>query len=117
MSDLRKTPTTNIPTLLFLLLLVVLAANAAKLAARATRSDQANLLSRARETLHRGRVSNVLVVTATVGVLDGVHRHTTHTRPAVTLDAVLVVRHARLEHGLLRASSTRHLSHHTTARR
>jgi hypothetical protein len=46
-------------------------------------------------------VTDVLVVTTTVGVLHGVHRHTTHARPRVALGLVLVVRSAGLEERLV----------------
>ena len=41
---------------------------------------------------------DVLVVSATVRVLDGVHRHTTDRGPAVPLHAVLVEGTAGLQH-------------------
>merc|ERR1719220_2542192 len=43
----------------------------------------------------------MLMVTTTVGMLDGVHRHTSDLGPAVPLDSVLVVRTAGLQHGLV----------------
>ena len=46
-------------------------------------------------------MTDVLVVTTTVGVLDGVHRHTTHTWPRVTLGLVLVVCRTGLEQRLV----------------
>ena len=52
-------------------------------------------------------MADVLVVTTTVGVLDGVHRHTTNLGPALPLDAVLVVGASSLEHGLVEASTSR----------
>jgi len=48
----------------------------------------------------------MLVVTTTVGMLDGVHGHTTHLRPAVTLDLVLVVSTTGLQHGLVDTSTS-----------
>ena len=57
----------------------------------------------------------MLMVTTTVRVLDGVHRHTTHLRPAVTLDLELVVVSASLEEGLVAATTTRNLTHGGTA--
>ena len=48
----------------------------------------------------------MLVVTTTVGMLDGVHGHTTHLRPAVTLDLVLVVSTTSLQHGLVDTSTS-----------
>jgi len=50
-------------------------------------------------------VADVLVVTSTVRVLDGVHRHTTDLRPAVALDAVLVEGTAGLQQRLVNAAT------------
>jgi len=46
-------------------------------------------------------VTNVLVVTSTVRVLNGVHGNTTHIGPAVAFDFVLVEGAAGLQHGLV----------------
>merc|ERR1719461_2790016 len=43
----------------------------------------------------------MLVVTTTVGMLDGVHGHTTDLRPAVPLDLILVVSASGLQDGLV----------------
>jgi len=51
-------------------------------------------------------VTDVLVVTSTVGVLNGVHCHTTDLGPLVTLDAVLVVGAAGLEERLVETTTT-----------
>lgn len=51
-------------------------------------------------------VTDVLVVTTTVRVLDGVHGNTADLGPAVALDAVLVVRAAGLEDGLVDTATT-----------
>ena len=52
----------------------------------------------------------MLVVTTTVGMLNGVHRHTTNLGPGGTaLHLELVVVGARLEHGLVAATATRNL--------
>merc|ERR1719450_1668822 len=48
----------------------------------------------------------MLMVTTTVGMLDGVHGHTSDLGPAVPLDAVLVVSAAGLEHGLVAPTAT-----------
>ena len=52
----------------------------------------------------------MLVVTTTVGMVHGVHGHTTHTRPAVALGLVLVVGAAGLQEGLVDAATTSHNS-------
>lgn len=47
----------------------------------------------------------MLVVSSSVGVLDGIHGNSTHLGPLVTLDAVLVEGAAGLEEGLVGAAS------------
>ena len=53
-----------------------------------------------------GGVTDVLVVTTTVGMLNGVLGNTTDLGPAVALDGVLVVGTASLEEGLVDTSTT-----------
>jgi len=53
-----------------------------------------------------GWVTDVLVVTTSVRVLDGVHGAATDLRPAVALDAVLVVAAASLKHRLVWTATT-----------
>mmetsp|Transcript_25358 Transcript_25358/g.58395 ORF Transcript_25358/g.58395 Transcript_25358/m.58395 type:complete len:227 (-) Transcript_25358:15-695(-) len=57
----------------------------------------------------------MLMVTTTVGMLDGVHRHTADLRPRLALHAELVVRATGLEHGLLRATTTTDDADHSAA--
>ena len=101
-----RAPPEVCPYVHLLLLLVVHLLAAAQLA-RTTGGDQADLLTGHRVAAHRRGVANVLVVTTTVRVLDGVHRHTTHLRPRVALGLVLVERPARLEHGLVHTAAAR----------
>lgn len=77
--------------------------------------DETNLSSGGRIAAGRGGTTNMLVVTATEGVLYGVHGNTTNARPAVTLDAVLVVGTASLEHGLVGTASASDDADHSTA--
>ena len=69
-------------------------------------SNETHLLTGHGATLDGRRVTNVLVVTTTVRVVDGVHSHTTSARPAVALDAVLVVGTTGLEHRLVNTTTT-----------
>merc|ERR1712227_1145080 len=48
----------------------------------------------------------MLMVTTTVGMLDGVHGHTSNLGPAVPLHSVFVVGSAGLEHGLVASTAT-----------
>lgn len=68
--------------------------------------DETNLATSRRSPLDCGRLTNMLMVTTTVGVLNWVHGHTTHLRPAVTLDLVLVVCTAGLQDGLVDTTAT-----------
>jgi len=61
-------------------------------------------------------VANVLMVTTTEGMLHGVHGNTTDLGPLVTLDAVLVVGTASLEHGLIHAAAAADNADHGAAR-
>merc|ERR1719203_2272696 len=54
----------------------------------------------------------MLMVTTTVGMLDGVHRNTTNLRPAVSLSLVLVVGTTSLQHRLVDPSSSSHNTDH-----
>lgn len=78
-------------------------------------SDETNLLARWSVTPDCARVTNVLVVTSSVRMLNGVHGHTTHLRPAVPLHSELVVSIASLEKGLLCSASTSNLPDHCSA--
>jgi len=53
-------------------------------------------------------MADVLLVTTTVRVLNGVHCHTTHLGPRVALDAVLVVRASSLQDGLVNTTAAGH---------
>merc|ERR1712137_789963 len=61
-------------------------------------------------------LSDMLVVTTTVGVIDGVHGNTTSTGPAVALGSELVLSTRRLQEGLVGTSTTGDDTDHTTAR-
>jgi len=68
--------------------------------------DETDLLSRGAVAGDGRRVTNVLMVTTTVRVLNGVTGNTTDLRPAVALDAEAVVGVTGLEDGLLNAATT-----------
>merc|ERR1719193_1934238 len=63
--------------------------------------DKTDLATRRSATHDSGGLTNMLMVTTTVGMLDRVHGHTTDLGPAVPLDLVLVVRAAGLQDGLV----------------
>ena len=76
--------------------------------------DQTNLLTRRCVTSARGRVTNVLMVTPTVGMFDRVHRNTTDARPAVSLCFVFVERCSGLEHRFVDTATTSDDANHGT---
>lgn len=69
-------------------------------------SNETSLLTSGRLARDGRGVTNVLVVTTTVRVVDGVHGNTTSTGPRVALDAELVVGTTSLEHGLVDTATT-----------
>jgi hypothetical protein len=73
---------------------------------RSAGSYQTNLSSGWAFSADSGRLTNMLVITTTERMLHGIHGHTTHPGPAVTLDGVFVVGMASLEEMLIRMSST-----------
>lgn len=54
----------------------------------------------------------MLMVTTTMGMLNGIHRHTTHLRPAVALHLIFVVRTSSLQDRLVDSSSAGNDSDH-----
>mmetsp|Transcript_38741 Transcript_38741/g.84285 ORF Transcript_38741/g.84285 Transcript_38741/m.84285 type:complete len:269 (+) Transcript_38741:107-913(+) len=84
-------------------------------ATSAAGGNETNLLTGRSVTAHRGRVANVLMVTTTVGMLHGVHSHTTNLGPGVALRLVLVVRDASLQQGLLGTATAGNLANHGAA--
>lgn len=77
-------------------------------------SDETNFLPRHCGACDGGSFSNVLVVTTTVGMVNGVHGNTTSTRPAVALSLELVVRPASLKQWLVDSATTRNNAHRCT---
>merc|ERR1712048_375913 len=62
-------------------------------------------------------MTNVLVVTTTVRVLDGIHRNTTNTGPAVSLGFVFVVCVTCLQQGFIGTTTTGNDTNHGTSNR
>jgi hypothetical protein len=83
------------------LIVLALARLSSSDSARSPGGDETDLATSAGATLDGGRLADMLVVTTTVGMFNGVHGHTTHLRPAVALCLVLKVRATRLQHGLV----------------
>ncbi|RXH86889.1 hypothetical protein DVH24_022162 [Malus domestica] len=77
--------------------------------------NETNLLPGRSVTPDSASVSNMLVVTSSVRMLDWVHSHTTNLGPAVPLHSELVVSITSLEHWLFCSSSSCNLPNHSTA--
>lgn len=60
-------------------------------------------------------MTDVLVVTTTVRMLDGVHRDTSHSGPVALLGVGLVVRAVSLQKGLVSSLATSDDSNHSSA--
>uniref|UniRef100_A0A2P2MDN4 60S ribosomal protein L8-3 n=1 Tax=Rhizophora mucronata TaxID=61149 RepID=A0A2P2MDN4_RHIMU len=78
-------------------------------------SNETNLLARRGITPDRACMSNVLVITSSMRMLNWVHCHTTYLGPAIPLHSVLVVGITSLQQGLFSPTSTCNLSYHCTA--
>ena len=84
----------------------------------AARGDETRLGARGLVPAHGRGVADVLVVTTTVGVLHGVHRHTSDLGPRGTaLHLELVCSSRQPEHGLVAASAARNLANSRAAAR
>jgi len=68
--------------------------------------DETDLGSGRRVSAASRGISDMLMVSSSEGMLDGVHGNTTHLRPAVALHLVLVVRTTSLEKRLIDTSTT-----------
>lgn len=88
----------------------------ASAATTSTGSDETNFLTSRAIPSDSGGLSDVLVVTTTMGVLDGVHSNTTSLGPGVAFHPVLEERATGLEHGLVGTASTSDNSNNGTER-
>jgi hypothetical protein len=69
-------------------------------------SDQTTLSSGRSFLGTSGRVTNMLVISSSMGMLYGILSNSTNLRPTVTLDSVLVVSGTSLEKGLISTSTS-----------
>ena len=72
----------------------------------AASGDETDLLTGDSEARHSSGMTNVLMVTTTVRVIDGVHCDTSDLGPAVALDSVLVELVTSLQDGLVNTTAT-----------
>jgi hypothetical protein len=84
----------------------VLDSDGAALLTRAAGSDKTSFLTRTGIASHGRGVTNVLMVTTSVRVVDWVHSHATSARPRVALSTHGVVLAAGLEEGLVDTATT-----------
>ena len=80
-------------------------------------SNETDLLTRASTSTAGRRLTNVLMVTTTVRVIDRVHTDTADLGPFVSLHSVLVVATTGLQHGLIHTTATSNNTDHSTATR
>jgi hypothetical protein len=78
-------------------------------------SNKTDLLTRGVISGSGGGVSNVLMVTTTMGVIHRIHSHTSHTGPLVALGPVFEECSSCLQQGLLDSSSSSNDTNHSTA--
>jgi hypothetical protein len=78
-------------------------------------SNETNLLTRGGITRDSRGVTNVLMVTTTVGVINRVHGNTTSLWPAVSLESVLVEGATSLEQGLINTTTAGNDTNRSTA--
>lgn len=71
-----------------------------------TGSNETDLLTGRSESGDSGSVTDVLMITTTMGMVDGIHGNTTSDGPAVTLSLVLVVGTTSLQEGLVHTTTT-----------
>jgi len=93
-------------TLLYCLILVLSSLLDSTKTSSTAGTDKTNLSSCWSLTATGGWLTNVLMVTSSVGMLYGVLSYTTNLGPAVTLDGVLVVGVSSLEKGLIGTSTS-----------
>lgn len=82
-----------------------------------TGSNETDLLTRRGITADSGRVTNVLMVTSSVRMVDGVHGHTTNSWPAVSLSFIFVESTAGFKDRLLDTASSSNNTDGTTRSR
>jgi len=78
-------------------------------------SDKTSLLTGGGVSSESGGVTNMLLVTTTVGMVDGVHGDTTDTGPSVSLGLVLPEGAASLEEGLVGSCTASNNTNHGAA--
>merc|ERR1719483_482640 len=74
--------------------------------------DETNLLTGAGTSLDSGGLTDMLVITSSMGMLNRVHGNTTSLGPTVPLGLVFVVGTASLQHGLVNTTASGYNTNH-----
>ena len=74
--------------------------------------DETDLPTGRGSSFNRGSLSDMLVVSSSVGMLDRIHGHASNLRPAIPLGLVLVEGPSGLQHGLVDPAAAGHDAHH-----
>merc|ERR1719427_1378205 len=80
-------------------------------------SNETDLTTGGSVTAYGGWETDMLMITTTVGMFNGVHTNTTNLRPAISLHLVLVVRSTRLQQRFVDTTATRYDTHTGTVER
>merc|ERR1712011_1296 len=94
----------------FLLLIVVLFASPDPTSSSG--SNKTDLATGRGSSLDSRCFANMLMVTTTVGMLYGVHSHTTNLGPAIALNLEFVIGTTSLKHGLVNTATTGYNANH-----
>merc|ERR1719427_997876 len=80
-------------------------------------SDETDLSTGGGVTAYGGWETDMLMISTTVGMFNGIHTNSTYLRPAISLHLVLVVRSTRLQQRFVDTTSTRNDTHTGTVER
>ena len=114
-TKLKNMQSNKITLTTFYLSLISLSSSCSSLSPKTTSppcGNETNLLSRRSITPDSTSMTDMLVVTSSVGMLNRVHSNTTNLGPAVPLHSKLVVSISSLEKRLLSSPSTCNLPNH-----
>jgi len=96
-----------------LLVILVGSSLASPDATRPSGSDQTDLATGGSVSPDGRCMTNMLMITTTVRMFDGIHGNTTHCGPAISLRLILVISATGLQDGLVDTTTTRDNSNHS----
>ena len=97
---------------LFLQLLLIVVLFASPDPSSSPGSNKTDLATGRGSSLDSRCFANMLMVTTTVGMLNGVHSHTTNLGPAIALNLEFVIGTTSLKHGLVNTATTGYNANH-----